>query len=202
MHMTNATSETPKKHHGIPLSFLGRSMGPTGTMSPPNRQPPTSFCRCEVNQFSLFSIQVKPNAGERPRFTQYNGGGERAQDEMQKALATANIPQCDPVHVAAHIGQVTHDLNHNPRASLKGKCSCELFHTGLQYDIVTRRQRKESAEKPVRLTAIVLAEIEAPTKRQEQKAWRLVVEEWLIQNGHVTEKTKDVLPRSRVQKNS
>ena len=135
-------------------------------------------------------------------YPKYNGAVERAQDEIQKGLAAANIPQCDPVHVAAHIGQVTHDLNHNPRASLKGKCSCEVFHTGPQCDIVTRRQRKEVAEELIRLTAIVLAEIEAPTKRQEQKAWRLVVEEWLIQNGYVTEKTKDVLPSSHVQKSS
>ena len=48
--------------------------------------------------------------------------------------------------------------------------------------------------------AVILAEIEEPTEKDVQKVWRFVVEEWLIENDYVTEKTTDVSPSSSVPK--
>ena len=128
-------------------------------------------------------------------YPQYNGAVERAQDEIQDALADVVIPApCPPAHAAAHIGRVAHELNHKHRASLKGKCSCELFLPGRKRAIVSRRQRKEVAEELVKMAVVALVEIEEPTKRDAQKAWRRAVEEWLLDNGYVTEKNKEVLP--------
>ncbi|MDD4061494.1 MAG: hypothetical protein PHW08_12445 [Kiritimatiellae bacterium] len=57
-------------------------------------------------------------------YPQYNGAVEHAQDELQSLLAQAAIPSpCPPEHAAAHIGRAAHEINHNRRASLKGKCS-------------------------------------------------------------------------------
>jgi hypothetical protein len=67
---------------------------------------------------------------------------------------------------------------------------------------MTRRQRKEVAEELARDAVVILAEIEAPTKRQTQKAWRLAVEEWLLKNGQIKEKNLDVLPSCPIQKSS
>ena len=136
-------------------------------------------------------------------YPQYNGAVERAQDEIQDGLAAALIPApCPPAHAAAHVGRVAHDLNHKHRASLKEMCACELFHPGHRRVIVTRRQRKEVADQLMKQAALILVEIEAPTSRQVQKAWRLVVEDWLLQNGYVTEITRDVSPCSLPQKGS
>jgi transposase InsO family protein len=136
-------------------------------------------------------------------YPQYNGGGERAQDEIQKGLAALAIPfPCHPAHAAAYVGLVAHELNHNPRSCLEERCSCELFHHGKRRDIVTRRQRKEVAEELARCAVVILAEIEAPTERQTQKAWRLAVEEWLLKNGQIKEKNLDVLPSFLSQKSS
>lgn len=136
-------------------------------------------------------------------YPQYNGAVERAQDEIQDALAAALIPApCPPAHAAAHLGRVAHDLNHQRRASLKGRCACELFHPNRRHAIVTRGQRKEVAEELMQQAAVMLAGIAAPSKRQAQKAWRLAVEDWLLSNGYVVEKTRDVSPTSDPQKGS
>ena len=136
-------------------------------------------------------------------YPQYNGAVERAQDEIQDALAADLIPApCLPAHAAAHLGRVAHDLNHRRRASLRGRCACELFHPNRRHAIVTRGQRKEVAEELMQDAAVILAEVEVPTRRQAQKAWRLVVEDWLLNNGYVVEKTKAVSPSSSPQKGS
>ena len=128
-------------------------------------------------------------------YPQYNGAVERAQDEIQDALAAALIPApCAPEHAAAHIGRVAHELNHKHRDSLHGQCACQMFHAGRRRVIVTLKQRKEVAEEIKEMAARILAKIEEPTPRQEQKAWRLAVEAWLKDNGYVTEKKRELLP--------
>jgi hypothetical protein len=103
----------------------------------------------------------------------------------------------DP-RAAAHIGRAAHDINHNRRAILKGKCSCEVFHGRPRGGILPRRQRKEVAEELIIRAGVILAEMGGTTRQQAQKAWRIVAEDWLLKSGHVVETTNNVLPYSSV----
>lgn len=128
-------------------------------------------------------------------YPQYNGAVERAQDEIQKKLAAADIPApCTLEHAAAHIARAAHELNHSPREVIGGECACIRFHNGKTGAKVTLKQREEVKKKIMEIAADILAETGDRTKADAPKAWRKAVEQWLIQTGQVTEKTKDVLP--------
>jgi transposase InsO family protein len=130
-------------------------------------------------------------------YPMYNGGVERAQDEIRTCLAGWEIPApCPPAHAAAHIGRTECRLNHMPRPSLGGKCSCEVFRARPRGAIMTPWQRTELRDCLALRAAALLAETGGDTPRQAWKAWRIVVEDWLLESGEVTEKTENVLPHS------
>ena len=130
-------------------------------------------------------------------YPMHNGGVERAQDEIRTCLAGWEIPApCPPAHAAAHIGRTEHRINHMPRPSLDGKCSCEVFHARPRGAILTAWQRTELAEELAFRAAALLAETGGDTPRQAWKAWRIVAEDWLLESGEVVEKTNNVLPHS------
>jgi hypothetical protein len=130
-------------------------------------------------------------------YPQYNGGVERAQDEIRADLRGRDIPApCPAAHAAAHIGLSEHRLNHAPRPSLGGKCSCEVFHARPRGAIMTPWQRTELRDLLVSRAAALLAETGSDTPRQAWKAWRIVAEDWLLESGEVAEKTNHVLPSS------
>jgi hypothetical protein len=56
------------------------------------------------------------------------------------------------------------------------------------------------AEELARCAVVILAEIEAPSEWQTQKAWRLAIEEWLLKNGQIKEENQDVLPSCQIKK--
>lgn len=130
-------------------------------------------------------------------YPMYNGGVERAQDEIRTCLAREEIPApCPPAHAAAHIGRTESRLNHMRRPSLNGKCSCEVFHGRPRGATMTAWQRTELAEDLAFRAAALLAETGGDTPRQAWKAWRIVAEDWLLESGEVVEKTNHVLPHS------
>lgn len=128
-------------------------------------------------------------------YPQYNGAVERAQDEIQKALALVQIPMpCAPEHAAAHIARAAHEINHNPRDIIGGECACIRFHNRKTGAKVTLRQREEVKKKIMERAVAILAETGDRSKADAPRAWRKAVEKWLLETGQVTEKTKDVLP--------
>lgn len=128
-------------------------------------------------------------------YPQYNGSVERAQDEIQQELARVRIPTpCAPEHAAAHIARAAHELNHNPRDVIGGECACIRFHNGKKRAKVTLKQREEVKRKIMEIAVGILDETGGQTKVEIQKTWRKAVEQWLLETGQVTEKTKDVLP--------
>ena len=130
-------------------------------------------------------------------YPQYNGSVERAQDEIRTCVARVEIPApCPPAHAAAHIGWTECRLNHMPRPSLNGKCSCEVFHARPQSAIMTPWHRTELKDFLVFRAAALLAETGGDTPRQAWKAWRIVAEAWLLESGEVVEITNHVLPLS------
>ena len=64
---------------------------------------------------------------------------------------------------------------------------------------MTPWQRTELRDLLVFRAADLLAETGGDTPRQAWKAWRIVVEAWLLESGEVVEKTNHVLPYSCAQ---
>lgn len=130
-------------------------------------------------------------------YPRFNGGVERAQNEIRTCLAREEIPApCPSAHAAAHIGRTEQRLNHMRRPSLNGKCSCEVFHNRNRGATMTAWQRTELRDNLAFRAAALLAETGGDTPRQVWKAWRIVAEDWLLESGEVVEKTKNVLPHS------
>ncbi len=128
-------------------------------------------------------------------YPQYNGAVEHAQDEIQRQLAAMNLPAtCAFEHAAAYIRLAVHDLNHNPRPILGGKCACNVFQPGRKRAMLNVRQRKEVGTEISDHAVAILDEIEDRTKADSKQAWRLAVEGWLIETGNVVVKNWEQLP--------
>ncbi len=82
------------------------------------------------------------------------------------------------------------------RARFEAKCAYEVYHARPRGAILTAWQRTEWAEDLAFRAAALLAETGGDTPRQAWKAWRAVVEAWLLESGEVVEKTNNVLPHS------
>ena len=125
----------------------------------------------------------------------YNGGVERSQDEIQSELEKHEVPMpCPEGHASAHVARAIGNLNHKPRKNQRGKCACGVFHSGTRCANMDKRKRVKLAAELTARAAILLAEMGGDTLRQARSAWRIVVEEWLLESGELTEKTKHVLP--------
>lgn len=123
----------------------------------------------------------------------YNGGVERAQDEIQRRLA-GTLARVGDSQIAGELA--VYELNLKERRSLKGRCSCELFLSTKrllrEYD---RRRRKEVYEEILSMTVRSIAMSGLTTTRAADAAWRLSVETWLRKNGHITvSRNRKVLP--------
>jgi len=126
-------------------------------------------------------------------YPQYNGAVEEAQGEIQGAFAAflARNPEWRPDApgiLETVAGNVAHNLNHNGRDVLRGKCSCRTFDPGRKRSMFTRRYRKEVADTITRNAAVILGGTRNPTRNQAAKAWRLAAEQWLLDAGFLTEK--------------
>jgi ABC-type nitrate/sulfonate/bicarbonate transport system substrate-binding protein len=119
----------------------------------------------------------------------YNGAIERAQRELKERLAEKLVPLpfCDPVLLQAYASAATNELNHQPRRSLRGQNSCELFQAGKPaLRLYHRRQRKEVLDWINNLALNIVDQMAASNQRQIQTAWRIAVETWLRKHGITT----------------
>jgi transposase InsO family protein len=137
-----------------------------------------------------------------PYYAPYNGGMEKAQGEIQKALQQrmdlAESPSAETV--SGWVEAVVHDLNHRPRHCLGGLTSCERFGQARQetrpYD---RRRRKEVFDWIKALAARILANGERVGRMDAATAWRIAVRTWLQRHGVITIATrKSVTPFSNL----
>ena len=134
-------------------------------------------------------------------YPRYNGGVEGSQNEIQDELEKHEIPMpCPEGHASAHVARAIGSLNHKPRKNLQGKCACEVFHSGARFAIMDKRKRVKLAAELKARAARLLAQMVGDTPRQARSAWRIVVEEWLLESGHITEKRKNVLPLFKLER--
>ncbi len=134
-------------------------------------------------------------------YPRYNGGVEGSQNEIQAELEKYDVPApCPEGHASAHVARAIGNLNHKPRKNLRGKCACEVFHSGDRFAIMSKRKRVKLAAELKAKAAKLLAQKGGDTPRQARSAWRIVVEEWLLESGHITEKRKHVLPLFNVKR--
>ena len=113
----------------------------------------------------------------------YNGAIEEAQTELKKGLASKLMyqPCCPREHLEVYATTVEHDLNHQPRACLKGKNSCQVYFAGKR--TFSKWERRDAYAWIKNLQNEVLCSQE---EVQPQAAWRIAVEAWLSMKGFIT----------------
>lgn len=119
----------------------------------------------------------------------YNGAMERAQRELKERVLE-NLPgfaRYDHELFEAYAAAAASELNHNPRRSLGGQTSCQVFQSGKgALKPYSRRKRKEVFDWIKNLAVKIVAEMKQEGKRQANTAWRVAVETWLRRNGIIT----------------
>lgn len=129
----------------------------------------------------------------------YNGGIERAQDEMKRALTGVKDKEAEDR--SAYGALRAHQLNHRKRRSLHGETACAVFSAGKcklqEYSI---QKRKEIIEEIKAMAAAAVEDLRPTTRAGSEKrlanaAWRRAVETWLQNNGMINvTQPKKVLP--------
>lgn len=117
----------------------------------------------------------------------YNGGMERMQREILDDLHKRLYQRAQLVDwmIEDAAGNVVHDLNHKRRRLLSGKAACGVFseRKGGEYPL---RQREQIYELLTGMTSDILAAMEETGRKTHQAAWRMAVEIWLQNQGHIT----------------
>jgi len=113
-------------------------------------------------------------------YPQYNGGIEVAQREIKAWLSQR--PPMPSAFLAIQADLDVHALNHRPRSCLANRTPCQMFLSGQDLArTFNRRKRKEVydwiAQKTIELTQQRCYDDDA--------AWRLAVERWLLDNGFI-----------------
>jgi len=177
------------EEHGAPL-FLKRDNG--GNLN-----------HMAVNEL-LSDYMVLP-LNSPNHYPPYNGGIEKAQQEIQRGLlnklagSSGNIRE----YLQPYAETTVHDINHIRRDILEGKNACEVFFSMDNRVTFNRRERKEIADELKQKTAAILAGMAVQGANAEQAAWRIVVEQWLERQGFITiTRKKQVLPSFNEKKGS
>ena len=153
----------------------------------------------EVNQ--VFAKHWVLPLNSPPHYPPYNGGIEQAQNEM-KLILSQRLAGCRDRQLAAELA--AHELNHQHRACLAGRTSCEVLMTreatAAAYD---RRKRKEVYDHITASVMLATQEINGTRRVRFDTIWRAAVETWLRMNGliavHAEEKVLPCLTEKRSQ---
>ena len=113
-------------------------------------------------------------------YPQYNGGMEAAQREIKEWLSQR--PPLPSAFLTIQADLDVHALNHRPRPCLGNRTPCQMFLSGQNLArTFNRRKRREAYD------WIVQKMIERMQQEcyEEDAAWRLAVETWLLDNGFI-----------------
>jgi hypothetical protein len=129
-------------------------------------------------------------------YPKFNGGMERAQNELQIELDRIIHEFENPDTFPFAVRQAVHNLNHNPRPnSLDGQYSCFVWqmHSSVKFD---KQFRKELYDDIEQLALDITKEVNYyDNKLVLTRSWREAVKIWLHKNGHITMKRNGkVLP--------
>lgn len=123
-------------------------------------------------------------------YPQYNGGIEVAQREIKEWLS--QHPPMPSAFLAIQADLDVHALNHRPRPCLGNRTPCQMFLWGQDLArTFNRRKRKEVYD----WIAQKMIELMQQGCYDDDAAWRLAVETWLLDNGFIAlPKKEKVLP--------
>lgn len=127
-----------------------------------------------------------------PYYSPYNGGMERAHQDVDAALATVLRGLQGDLHAAAEIA--VHELNHKPRRILRGRVPCQAFH-GRGRRRYGKQERRIVYEWMREKTAAILEAV-PNNSLSFDAAWRSAALVWLESQGiiRVYKPTKSVTP--------
>jgi hypothetical protein len=127
-----------------------------------------------------------------PYYAPYNGGIEQAQGELKAVLRTRE--HASRAELQLHARLSAHDLNHRKRPCLGGRTPCSLFFgTENTTGEFTKRKRREVYNEIIRRSGIITQVVD--NDGDLDATWRLAVESWLLDHGHVTmNKTRECYP--------
>ena len=132
-----------------------------------------------------------------PHYPPYNGGIERAQMEMQRALeARIGTERVDPRVFRLECEVSGHEVNHRRRRSLGWRTSCHALENGRP--LVTffgRRERKEVYKEIKELAVDIAEQLDQHTEAAAETAFRYAAETWMQGNGLIrVSRNGEVLP--------
>jgi hypothetical protein len=121
-------------------------------------------------------------------YAPYNGSIEKSQGEFQKVLEKKISPAtaCPREHFKAYAENAENDLNHQPRRSLGGRNSCQVYFEGKDKRSFSKRERREIYEWTIWLTGDILNGAAGNGTLSYESAWRIAVETWLEMRGFIT----------------
>lgn len=160
--------ETLFCQHGAPL-FLKRDNG-------------SPFNHHAVDQL-LARFGVLP-LNNPPHFPRYNGAMEKGIRDFKAALdQRLQRHVAVPNDFVLAVELTAHQLNHQPRRCLKGRCACAVFHDEAKRRRWTLRQRRTIFRLLLQQFRVMSGKM--PKGRQPTPAttWRITVEAWLRCQG-------------------
>jgi hypothetical protein len=179
------------REHAAPL-FLKRDNG--GNLN-----------HADVNEVLSRALVIPINSPA--YYAQYNGGIERAQHELKRAIRKrdASARRVAVARVQEHAEIAAHDLNHTVRPVLGRRTACEAFQSSRSQLREYNRARRRQVYDWIRELALrIMDQAKSSGKSSAQTAWRVAAENWLQQNGVITVaargKVLPIFPEKRAHK--
>lgn len=126
----------------------------------------------------------------------YNGAMERWQREILAGLRKQLIQRTQLADwmIGDAAGNVAHGLNHMHRRLLAGRTACSVYSERKGGEFTLRR-RKQIYELLTGMVSDIMVAMNDSSRKTQAAAWRMVVESWLQNQGHITIKMNGkVLP--------
>jgi hypothetical protein len=120
-------------------------------------------------------------------YAPYNGAIEESQREVKRCLRdklALELPAPGD-HITAYAEAAVHDLNHRPRACLKGRTSCQVFFESGNKPVFTKRERREIYESVMETAERILLAMNQSEQPTRESAWRIAMASWLRSRGFI-----------------
>ncbi|MDD5533661.1 MAG: hypothetical protein PHC52_12780 [Syntrophales bacterium] len=139
-----------------------------------------------VNEVLNESLVIPLNSPK--YYAPYNGSIEKSQGEFQKVLEKKISPgtACPREHFQAYAENAESDLNHQPRRSLGGRNSCQVYFEGKNKRKFFKRERREIYDWTIWLAGDILDGTGGNDSLTYETAWRIAIETWLEMKGFIT----------------
>lgn len=122
-----------------------------------------------------------------PHYAPYNGGIEKAQQELKKNLRF-RLEYKNPgtgEYLGSYAENAINDLNHIHRPCLKGKTACQYFFGEKDKNRFTKNERRAIYDWILNYANHILAKMEDQSQKAFGTAWRIAVETWLRWKGFI-----------------